>query len=102
MIVDENILKVEQFFQQNPTTSIRRAAQILNIKREILRIIARHFANFFPYKIQINQALKPETMEQRKLFSQMLTSAIEAKDLTLSGRMLPFGNILSITSQNFT
>ncbi|CAF5129016.1 unnamed protein product, partial [Rotaria sp. Silwood1] len=34
VIVDENILKAEQFFQQNSTTSIRRAAQILNIKRE--------------------------------------------------------------------
>ncbi|CAF3853366.1 unnamed protein product [Rotaria sp. Silwood1] len=56
VIVDENILKVEQFFQQNSTTSIRRAAQILNIKRESLRMIARYFAKLFLYKIQINQA----------------------------------------------
>ena len=31
VIIDEKILKVEKFFQENPTTSIRRAAQILNI-----------------------------------------------------------------------
>jgi hypothetical protein len=48
-----------------------------------LPIIARHFANLFPYKIQINQALKPETMEQRKLFSQILTSTIKVKDLNV-------------------
>jgi len=78
---DENILKVEQYFQQNPTASIRRAAQALNIKRESLRIIARYFANLFPYKIQINQSLKHETLEKRKFFCQVLSSAIEAKDL---------------------
>ena len=30
MIIGKNILKVEKFFQENPTTSIRQAAQILN------------------------------------------------------------------------
>ncbi len=60
---DENILKVEQYYQQNPITSIRRAAQALNIKRESLRIIIHYFANLFPYKIQINQFLKPEAID---------------------------------------
>ncbi|CAF1273369.1 unnamed protein product [Rotaria magnacalcarata] len=51
VIGDENILKVEQYFQQNSTTSFRRAASNLNIKCESLRIIARYSANFFSYKI---------------------------------------------------
>lgn len=44
-------------------------------------IIACYFANLFPYKIQINQCLKPDALEKRKLFCQILSSAIEAKDL---------------------
>ena len=83
MIIDGNILKVEKYFQENPTSSIRRAAQILNIKRESLRIIARYFIKFFPYKVQINQALNTETMEKWNFFSQILSSAIEAKNLNV-------------------
>lgn len=79
---DENVLKVEQYFEDNPTASVRRAAQELNIKRESLRIIARYLANLFPYKIQINQHLKVEAIAKRKAFCQMLLAAFEAKDLS--------------------
>ena len=82
MTSDENILKVEQYFQQNPTTSIRRAARALNMKRESLRIIVRYFVNLFPYKIEINQLLKPDALEKRKLFCQ-ISSTIETKDLNV-------------------
>ncbi len=79
---DENILKVEQYFQQNPTASIRRAAQALGIKRESLRIIARYLANLFPYKIQVNQPLKTEAIAKRKSFCQVLLTAFEANGLS--------------------
>ena len=45
---DENILKIESYFEKNPNASIRRAAQIIDIHREWLRNILRYCLDFHP------------------------------------------------------
>lgn len=53
------------------------------MKRESLRIIVRYFVTLFPYKIQINQPLKLESLQKWKSFYQNLLFAFEIQDLNI-------------------
>lgn len=53
----EEVSRVEQFFEDNPTSSTRRASAELDISRSsIQRIIKKEF-KLYPYKIQVFQML---------------------------------------------
>nr|XP_012224992.1 PREDICTED: carbohydrate sulfotransferase 11-like isoform X2 [Linepithema humile] len=63
---DETIDDVRNYFDKNPNTSIRKAAQVLDLKRETLRKIMRDVIKLHPYKITTHQLLTEKAMEKRK------------------------------------
>lgn len=84
----ENIDEVEEFFTENPTTSIRRASQALGIPRSSLHRIQRKL-KLHPYKIQVFQELSDFDMERRltfamKMIDMILDSTIKTKRIWFS------------------
>ncbi len=59
VVVEEKIQEVDQYFKENPETSLRKASGELGIARESLRKIVREKLDLFAYKIQVNQLLQP-------------------------------------------
>ena len=56
---DENMERVEQHFEEDPHTSIRRAAHVLDMSRSTVQRIL-HGLKGHPYKVQIVQRLYEE------------------------------------------
>ncbi|XP_053203876.1 uncharacterized protein LOC128388492 [Panonychus citri] len=73
----EVVDKVEAHFEENPKDSIRRAAQVLGLKRESLRVMLKKFLNFHPYKISVHQKLTEAHKAKRVDFSKKVYDAIE-------------------------
>ncbi|KAK9730141.1 Helix-turn-helix domain (DUF4817) [Popillia japonica] len=63
--VPETIERVREHFTAQPSTSTSRASQELEIPRTTLRRILKQDLKMKPYKIQINQPLRPFDMERR-------------------------------------
>lgn len=85
----ENVEIVEKFMAENPTTSTRRASQVLEISRSSLQRIIKSKLKLFPYKIQIFQELSDFDMERRLEFSKqmidkILSSSIKTKRIWFS------------------
>lgn len=77
----ETLEKVEQFYEENPRESIRRAGQMLGINRESLRIILQHFLKFHPYKVSVHQALNEQHMARRVKFCTSIYAKLEDKTI---------------------
>nr|XP_012224479.1 PREDICTED: uncharacterized protein LOC105673432 [Linepithema humile] len=65
---DETIDDVRNYFDKNSNTSIRKAAQVLDLKRETLRKIMRDVIKLHPYKITTHQLLTEKAMEKQVEF----------------------------------
>lgn len=72
--------RIELHFTENPDDSLRKAAQILEINRESLRLILRYFLNWHPYKISSNQLLTEHAMFVRKSFADRMYTSIENEE----------------------
>lgn len=78
---DETIDDVRKYFDENPNTSIRKAAQVLDLKRETLRKIMRDVIKLHPYKITTHQLLTEKAMEKRVEFCKVITDMFESEEL---------------------
>lgn len=72
----EEVTEVEEFFNENPTTSFRRASQSLGIARSTLHRIVRKKLNLYPYKIQLFQELSPVDIDRRLEFASLMLQKI--------------------------
>ncbi|KAK9729989.1 Helix-turn-helix domain (DUF4817) [Popillia japonica] len=75
--VPETIERVREHFTAQPSTSNSRASQELEIPRTTLRRILKQDLKMKPYKIQINQPLRPFDMERRFDFANKIIERIE-------------------------
>ena len=66
----ETLAAIEKLFDENPTDSIRRAAQVLSMNRESCRLILKRFSNFHPGKISIHQKLTDVHDKRRVEFAK--------------------------------
>ncbi|XP_039312912.1 uncharacterized protein LOC120356866 isoform X1 [Solenopsis invicta] len=78
---DETIDDVRNYFDKNPNTSIRKAAQVLDLKRKTLRKIMRDVIKLHPYKITTHQLLTEKAMEKRVEFCKVITNMFESEEL---------------------
>ncbi|EFN69947.1 hypothetical protein EAG_00107, partial [Camponotus floridanus] len=60
---------------------IRKAAQVLDLKRETLRKIMRDVIKLHPYKITTHQLLTEKAMEKRVEFCKVITNMFESEEL---------------------
>lgn len=77
-VTPENIERVEEFFSENPRTSLNRASQALGIPRTSLQRIAKTRVKLFPYKIQTFQQLSEFDQQRRLDFSMSMIDMIIA------------------------
>ncbi|KAK9752168.1 Helix-turn-helix domain (DUF4817) [Popillia japonica] len=75
--VPETIERVREHFTAQPSTSTSRASQELEIPRTTLRRILKQDLKMKPYKMQINQPLRPFDMERRFDFANEIIERIE-------------------------
>ena len=85
----DNTERVEEFYSDNPATSVRRASQALGIPRSSLHRIIKAKLKLYPYKIQIFQELADFDMERRHEFAMhmidmILNRSIETKRIWFS------------------
>lgn len=66
---EENVQKVQQHFEESPSTSTRQAARELQISRRSVQRILHDFS-WHPYKLQIVQQLYEEDKENRVEFAR--------------------------------
>jgi len=78
---EENAERVSDYFDENPTTSTRRASVELGIPRSTLRRIIKSKLKLYPYKIQVFQELSEFDMERRVEFANHLLAQIESNDI---------------------
>ena len=77
----EEIERVEDYFEENPSMSTRRATQELGIARSSLQRILKHDVKLFPYKIQIFQQLTSHDIERRLAFGQRMLRWLDRSKL---------------------
>lgn len=73
----ENVERVRELYEREPTISQVRASQRLQIKRTSLRTIMSDQLNLFPYKIQIYQALTLVDFQRRLDFANQVIPLLE-------------------------
>lgn len=69
------------FFEANPDSSIRKAAQILHIKKSSLHRILKYFLKMHPYKISIHQYLSNNAKLKRLEFCTKINIMFEEEEL---------------------
>jgi len=83
-ITEENIQRVKDYFQQNPRSSIRQAAPVLNLSYSTVQRILTKKIEFYPYKVSIHQPLADFDRERRVEFASHLLAMIDGKELDVS------------------
>lgn len=84
MTTPELVEEVEKYFDANPKSSIRRAAQQLQITPSTLYIVMKKFIKIHPYKVSIGQKLKERDMARRVEFSKQVLGMIERDEINPS------------------
>lgn len=77
----DNVARVEEFYAENPSVSIRRASQALDIGRSSLHRILKTKLKLYPYKIQVFQELTDYDMERRLEFARRMIDLILEKSI---------------------
>ena len=77
----ENVEKVKEFYQDQPSTSQRKAAKILDIGYSSLRKIMDSQLKLFLYKIQVHQPLSDYDITRRLEFANDMFQLIETKQI---------------------
>lgn len=80
----ETLEAVEEYFQKNPTSSIRMAAAVLNLNRETLRLILTRFLELHPYKVQVRHRLETHHKEKRLAFAKEVVPLIHNETLSIN------------------
>ena len=80
----ENIQRVGDFFEAQPSTSQRKASQQLEIKRTSLQKIMKDELSLFPYKIQIQQPLSPGNFVERVDFANVVLQMIDENKIDIN------------------
>ncbi|EZA59706.1 hypothetical protein X777_16405 [Ooceraea biroi] len=78
---DETIDDVEAYFEENPNSSVRKAAQVMTLKRETLRKIVKDVIKLHPYKITTHQLLTKKAMEKWVQFCEVIIDMFENEEL---------------------
>lgn len=73
---DEKKEEIEQFFQENPKSSIRKASAALQTSIGAVHKVVKHDLKLFPYKLQITQKLYEEDLALRVHMCEVLLSKI--------------------------
>ncbi|EZA51591.1 hypothetical protein X777_09599 [Ooceraea biroi] len=76
---EENIEDIKKYFEENPNSSIRKAAQALEISKTTLHRILKHFLKMHPYKITSHQLLTKRAMTKRVEFCKTINGMFEKK-----------------------
>lgn len=74
----ETVSVVQHSVNQDPTTSVRRRSQELNLSKTTLHQILRKDCILWPYKIQLTQELKTTDHAARRSFSDWMLDEIES------------------------
>ena len=69
--------QIKDFFEDNPKTSLRQGARELNIPMSSVHKTLRKTLRFYPYKIKLIQAMKPEDGPARQLFADTMLRSIQ-------------------------
>ncbi|GFU50981.1 t-complex protein 1 subunit delta [Nephila pilipes] len=75
---------VDDFFAADPTRFVRRAAEMLGIKRTSLQRIMKEL-ELSPYKIQVTQHLNEDHTQRRSEFAQLMLEKLQT-ELSLLGQ----------------
>ena len=71
---------VDDFFAADPTRSVRRAAEMLGIKRTSLQRIMKEL-ELSPYKIQVTQSLNEDHTQRRSEFAQLMLEKLQTGEI---------------------
>ncbi|GFU00462.1 t-complex protein 1 subunit delta [Nephila pilipes] len=71
---------VDDFFAADPTRSVRRAAEMLGIKRTSLKRIMKEL-ELSPYKIQVTQPLNEDHTQRRSEFAQLMLEKLQTGEI---------------------
>lgn len=80
----ENIQRVEEFFQQHPSCSTRRASQELDIPKSSLHVMLHKDIKMKAYKIQIQQPLKEFDISRRLEFANRILTLVDESKIDLN------------------
>ena len=83
-ITPENIERVQTLFEETPTTSLRHAAQQLEMSYSSVQRILKEELHMCPYKIQLYQPLKECNVIRRFDFANTLVEKIEREDFDVN------------------
>ena len=73
---DENKERIRENVEENPTTSTRKRSLKLGISRTSLKRVMKSL-NFYPYKVQLIQELKPQDFQPRLQYAVRLRELAE-------------------------
>ncbi|GFS62489.1 t-complex protein 1 subunit delta [Nephila pilipes] len=77
---------VDDFFAADPTRSVRRAAEMLGIKRTSLQRIMKEL-ELLPYKIQVTQPLNEDHTQRRYEFAQLMLEKLQTGEIDVKERL---------------
>ena len=63
---------MEEYFQKNPNSSIRKAAQVRDLNRETLRLILKNVLKLHSFQISTHRMLTQAAMAKRVEFSKQM------------------------------
>ena len=78
---EETVAKVQDLISNNPTTSSRRGAQEVGMKREFFRKILKTRLMMFPYKTHFVQPLSTSNFYDRWCFANTIIEMIDNKSI---------------------
>jgi hypothetical protein len=81
VVTPTNIEKVREFYTSQPSTSLAKASQQLDIKQTSLWKILQKELNMYPYKIQVQQPLNQRDVTRRLEFANKIVEMVESKEL---------------------
>lgn len=80
---EEKIEEVKNIYENEPSTSIRRAAQQARMSYGTTWTILKRDLNLFPYKIQVHQQLKDVDVSRRLDFANLMLEKIEKNEINI-------------------
>ncbi|GFR07922.1 t-complex protein 1 subunit delta [Trichonephila clavata] len=79
-VVTDGAKQVVDFFAADPIRSVRRAAEMLRIKRTSLQRIMKEL-ELSPYKIQVTQPLNEDHTQRRSEFAQLMLEKLQTGEI---------------------
>ena len=83
-VCDATVNAVNELFSYNLNTSVRQAAQSVPVSKSSVHKIVKNNLKLYPYKIQLDKAIKPGDYEKREQFARTLLTNVEQDPAYLS------------------